>query len=160
MIYPTRKTTPSPGRKILAFQLIFFVLLSLFVTTGCQEKEPPPIQLVDLDSGELLYVTRMVILERAKAVALIDRPAGNAILDSLATAWGDSARQETVLGLPTDPVRAGQVGDLLRRMLEAETDSLILAARPERLKAPLPDPLPVDPEEAKAKAEALAEEAG
>ena len=93
-------------------------------------------------------------------MALIDRPTGNAILDSLAIAWGDSARQETSRGLPGDPIRAGQVGDLLRRILEAETDSLTHAGRPDRLILPLPDPLPVDPEEAKAKKEAEAEEAG
>lgn len=97
----------------------------------------------DLESGERLYVTRIVVLERAKAVALADRPAGEALLDSLAAAWGDSSLAETEAAVPDDPERAAAVGRLLRRILEAELDSLVLAPRPDRLAAPLPDPQPV-----------------
>jgi hypothetical protein len=72
----------------------------------------------------------------------VDRPLGDTLLDSLATAWGDSALGETAALVPTDPVRAGQVANFLHRVLEAELDSLLLAPRPDRLAAPLPDPPP------------------
>jgi hypothetical protein len=96
----------------------------------------------DLEPGELRYVTRVVVLERAKAVALADRAAGDALLDSLAAAWGDSSLAETEAGVPDDPGRAAAVGRLLQRILEAELDSLVLAPRPDRLAQPLPDPEP------------------
>lgn len=122
------------------------LLLLLLSLAACEKGDPPPLQLGDLSDSELLYVTRLVVLERAKAVALVDRPLGDALLDSLATAWGDSARSETAAGIPADPRRAGQIGRLLNRILAAELDSLIAAPRPDRLSAPLPDPPPPEPE--------------
>lgn len=125
------------------------LLTATVLLAGCGDPESPPtLQLGDLDQGELQYVSRILILERAKAVALVDRPAGDALLDSLAYAWGDSAAAETSALVPSDPVRAAQVANLLNRMLEAELDSLLHAPRPDRLAAPLPDPLPApaDPE--------------
>ena len=131
------------------------LLASLCLLAGCEQEDHPALQLDDLTSGERLYVSRLVTLERAKAVALIDRTGGDAPLDSLALAWGDSARSETEVGVPDDPVRAGQVSHLLLRILEAELDSLIAAPRPDRLAAPLPDPLPeIDQPEAEEEPEA------
>jgi hypothetical protein len=126
--------------------LASLLLPALFLLPGCSEEDHPALQLKDLTDGELLFVSRIVILERAKAVALIDRPTGEALLDSLAAAWGDSAFSETSRGVPSSPKRVGQVGDLLIRILDAELDSLISAPRPDRLAAPLPNPLPVEPE--------------
>lgn len=107
---------------------------------GCSAEEPADLTLADLTDGERLYVTRLVVLERAKAVALVDRPTGDALLDSLAQAWGDSARSETEAGVPGDPLRAAQVATLLTRVLEAELDSLLAEPVPRRLAAPLPEP--------------------
>jgi hypothetical protein len=128
--------------------LLLPVLLLLF--PACDRGDPGDIRLKDLDEGEYRYVSRIVILERAKAVALVDRPTGDALLDSLAAAWGDSARAETTAGIPSEPARAQQVGRLLGRILEAELDSLLSSPRPDRLAAPLPDP---DPAELKAQSE-------
>lgn len=125
---------------------LILMLLAVLLLSACEEKEHPPMQLEDLSQGELLYISRLVTLERAKAVALVDRPTGDVILDSLAVAWGDSARKDTAAGLTSDPVRAHQIGLLLKRILEAESDSLIQAPRPDRLTAPLPDPPPEDPD--------------
>ena len=75
-------------------------------------------------------------------MALADRSVGDALLDSLAAVWGDSSLVETEAGVPGDPARAAAVGRLLQRILEAELDSLVLAPRPDRLSAPLPDPEP------------------
>jgi hypothetical protein len=120
-------------------------LLLLALLAGCDEPESPrPLQLADLTEGELLYVGRIVTLERAKAVALVDRPLGDALLDSLASAWGDSAAVETSARVPVDPQRAAQVANLLERMLKTELDSLMHAPFPYRLALPLPDPTPKD----------------
>lgn len=113
---------------------------------GCGE-DKSPLAVDQLTPGELTYVTRVVTLERAKAVTLVDRPAGNALLDSLAAAWGDSSLEKTRAGLPTDPLRARLVNELLERLLVAEQDSLIQAPRSDRLRAPLPQPLPPNPPE-------------
>jgi len=110
---------------------------------GCGTGEE--IRLGDLEPGERMYVTRVVVLERAKAVALVDRSLGEALLDSLAATWGDDSLAETEAVVPEDPARAAAVGRLLRRILEAELDSLVLAPRPDRLAAPLPDPAPPAP---------------
>jgi hypothetical protein len=119
----------------------WLLLLVTLTATGC-EKTVPELRLADLTEAETFYVSRIVLLERAKAVALVDRPAGNALLDSLHAAWGDSALYEALAGAPTDPTRSNRVHGLLMRILEAERDSLVGAARPDRLTAPLPDPAP------------------
>ena len=121
--------------------IIFTVLLG---TAGC-EQEKTDLRLADLTEAETLYVSRIVILERAKAVALVDRVAGATVLDSLATAWGDSSLQETLVGAPSDPRRSSQVHELLVRLLKAERDSLMQSPHPYRLSAPLEDP-PPEPE--------------
>ncbi len=126
------------------------VVLCALCFNGCRE-ESPPLQLADLSDGESLYLTRVVVLERAKAIALVDRKLGNTLLDSLHTAWGDSALQQALAGAPTDPTRSSRVHELMGRILEAERDSLLDAARPDRLGAPLPDPPPRAVEEAKKK---------
>ena len=60
---------------------------------------PEPQPVADLDPAERQVVERYVILERARAVTLADPARGTAILDSLATAWGDSAGHEAELAL-------------------------------------------------------------
>ena len=45
---------------------------------------------VESSTNTPMIAERMVTLERAKAVALADREQGEALLDSLAAAWGDS----------------------------------------------------------------------
>ena len=115
----------------------------LALAAGCQDGRDH-LELADLDPGERQVVERYVILERARAVSLADPPRGVAILDSLAAAWGDSAGREAEAALPTDPERAEQIHDLMRRLLEAERDSLVYAPEPRRLSAPLPAPVPPD----------------
>ena len=116
----------------------------LLAATGC-ENEKSQLALTDLSEDEYRYVERMVVLERAKAVALIDRPAGDALLDSLAAAWGDSSLVETWAGVPDDPVRSEAVATLLRGVLAAEKDSLMAAPRADRLRQPLMEPPPPAP---------------
>lgn len=116
----------------------------LATLAGC-EKGASRLDLDDLGPGERRFVERMVVLERAKAVGLVDRPRGDALCDSLAVAWGDSALERTIAGLPGDPRRAAAVGRLLAGILLAEQDSLLLAPRPDRLAAPLPPPAPAVP---------------
>ena len=106
---------------------------------GCEE-DTTPLQLADLTADEHLYLERVVQLERAKAVALVDRETGLALLDSLAADWGDSSLAETKTLVPSEPKRSAAVADLLLRILAAENDSLLHAPRPDRLAAPLPDP--------------------
>ena len=126
--------------------VIPFILFScLLVGTGC-EREKPDLQLRDLTETETRYLTRIVVLERAKAVALADGEAGTALLDSLAAAWGGDGLAETLAGAPAAPRRSAQVHRLLVRILKAEQDSLMEAPRPDRLSAPLPDPAP-DPDD-------------
>lgn len=122
----------------------------VLLLTSCDSKPPEDITLADLTAGEKLYITRLVTLERAKAVALVDRDTGNVLLDSLAIAWGDSARVETASGIPSLPQRAELVGRLLHRILVAEEDSLLHAPRPDRLHAPIVDPPEDTPSEASA----------
>jgi hypothetical protein len=116
------------------------VALLLLAVAGCAPDEGGELAVADLTRGEALYVQRMVVLERAKAVGLRDRELGVALLDSLAAAWGDSALERTIAGLPDDPRRAEAVGRLLSGILLAEQDSLVQAPRPDRLTAPLPAP--------------------
>lgn len=128
------------------------VLLAAFVLpvlAGCGD-DPAGLGLDDLTPGERRYVERMVVLERAKAVGLVDRPRGDALGDSLAAAWGDSALERTLAGLPDDPRRAAAVGRLLVGILLAEQDSLVFAPRPDRLAAPLPRPAAPAPADAPA----------
>ncbi|MFO7608529.1 MAG: hypothetical protein R6X35_04935 [Candidatus Krumholzibacteriia bacterium] len=124
------------------------VLLAVCVLpalAGCGG-DPAGLGLDDLTPGEHRYVERMVVLERAKAVGLVDRPRGAALGDSLAAAWGDSALERTIAGLPADPRRAAAVGRLLAGILLAEQDSLVFAPRADRLAAPLPLPaVPAEP---------------
>jgi hypothetical protein len=130
---------PLPFRAVPVRAVLVLVLT--FLAAGCGPGDE--LRLGDLDEGERRYVDRVVVLERAKAVALVDRPRGAALLDSLAAAWGDSSLAETEAGVPRDPARAAALGRLLQRILVAELDSLVHAPRPDRLAAPLPDPEPV-----------------
>jgi hypothetical protein len=98
----------------------------------------------DLTADEARFVERYVVLERARMLLLADASAGEAVLDSLAAAWGDSAAVDALSWLPAHPARAAKVHDLLRRILEAENDSLTFAPHADRLDAPLPAPLPPD----------------
>jgi hypothetical protein len=109
---------------------------------GCQTR-PDSLQWQDLTPAERQYVTRFVVLERARAVAMVDADRGPALLDSLAVAWGDSSLVETHRDLSRQPRRVAAVNDLLVRILDVERDSLVLAPEPRRLNAPLPDPPPV-----------------
>ncbi len=135
-------TTRFPSRR-----LIFLLLLSgLIPTAGC-EKSEAPLALNDLSGDEYLFVERMVILERAKTAALLDRETGDSLLDSLAAAWGDSSLPVTLAGVPRDPVRSEAVAALLGRVIEAEQESLLTSTGLDRLDQSLPDPAPVPPDE-------------
>lgn len=132
--------------KALARCLYFPLLLAcLLPAAGCEENDQP-LTLDDLSGGEFIFVERMVILERAKTVALLDRPAGDALLDSLASAWGDSSLSLTLAGAPDDPLRAEAVAALLRQILAAEQDSLRGSSAYDRLTLPLPVPAPETPD--------------
>jgi hypothetical protein len=104
------------------------------------------LHLKDLTPAERRYVVRFVTLERARAVAMVDNERGQALLDSLAAAWGDSSLAETKHGLSSRPRHAAAVQDLLVRILDAERDSLLQAPVARRLTAPLPDPPTAPPE--------------
>ena len=135
-------TTRFPSRR-----LFFLLLLSgLVPTSGC-EKSEAPLALNDLSEGEYLFVERMVILERAKTAALLDRETGDSLLDSLASAWGDSSLPEAMAGAPRDPVRSEAVTELLGRVIEAEQESLLTSTGLDRLDKPLPEPAPAPPAE-------------
>jgi hypothetical protein len=132
-----------PSRRLqLATPLILtFLLAALGPLAGCDQQESP-LTVADLSEEEYLYIERIVVLERAKTAALLDRDVGDALLDSLAAAWGDSSLQETLQGAPRDPIRSAAVTALLRRILVAEQDSLKSATGSERLHLPLPEPAP------------------
>ena len=134
---PASAFRPSAGRLRRAAVL---VAASLAVA-GCS-REPAAVQVSDLQPHERLFVERFVVLERARAVALADPAIGAALLDSLAGAWGDTAGDAFSAELSTRPHRAALVHDLLRRLLEAEADSLLFAPQSRRLGAPLPSPAP------------------
>lgn len=134
-------TTRFPSRRVF----ILFLVPCLIGTTGC-EKNDAPLALADLSGAEYVFVERMVLLERAKAAALLDREAGEALLDSMAAAWGDSSLAFTLAGAPRDPLRSEAVVTLLRRVMEAEQESLLTSSGLDRLEMPLPDPLPDPPE--------------
>jgi hypothetical protein len=111
----------------------------LLLCGGCRQKTDT-LQLADLTAGERLYFEQVVAVERAKAVALIHRDLGASLLDSLATAWGDSVQPELLAGLTHDPNRSVAVGELLLRVVTAEQDSLLRDPGTSRLHLPLPDP--------------------
>lgn len=121
------------------------LLAYLLPAAGC-EKNDGPLTLDDLSGGEFVFVERMVILERAKTVALLDRTAGDALLDSLAADWGDSSLSMTLAGAPDNPLRAEAVASLLRRILVAEQESLKVFSGYDRLRSPLPVPFQEPPE--------------
>ncbi len=133
---PVSTKTPRPTRRSL--RLAVLVLLAL---GGCKDGDEA-LRLADLTPAEERYVTRFVVLERARAVAMVDREAGDALLDSLAASWGDSALVETLGALPDDPARQAKLHTLLGAILEAEADSLLAAPEPRRLGEPLADPPP------------------
>jgi hypothetical protein len=122
-----------------------FVFLAAAASLGGCDRSEPKLDLDDLTSAESRYVEHFVVLERARAVALVDPERGEALLDSLAAAWGETTMTRLAADLPTDPLRAAAVHDLLRRVLAAEQDSLLHAPRADRLSAPLPRPLPLSP---------------
>ena len=115
---------------------IFLLAAGLWGCTG----EPPQLTLDDLTPQERTFIERYVVIERARAVALADPPLGQALLDSLGAAWGDSANAETKRLLPGDPARLAAVNRLLSRVLASEEDSLVMAPRADRLAAPLTEP--------------------
>jgi hypothetical protein len=117
------------------------VLVCSGLVAGCGQGETD-LSLDDLSAAERQYVTRFVVLERARVVTLADPELGASLLDSLAAAWGDTADAIARAALPAEPARAAALHDLVRRVLEAEADSLIQAPRPDRLSAPLPEPVP------------------
>ncbi len=135
-----RRRSPSPLGLALPAVAALAALLAV-VAPGCGQRERP-LQLADLSYSERLYVERFVTLERARAVALVDVDRGQALLDSLGRAWGDSALEWTLGTLPRDPRRVAGLYNLLSRMLTAESDSLVNAPKARRLAAPLPDPRP------------------
>lgn len=105
---------------------------------GCDE--PDALGLDDLTVEETLFVTRFIQLERARAVALVDRDAGFFLLDSLGVAWDDTSLARARAAIPEDADRQARLFRLLEGLLLAERDSLLDAPRPDRLSAPLPEP--------------------
>ncbi len=128
--------------RFLSRRLLFLLLLPVLIPVAGCEKNDAPLALSDLSGDEFVYVERMIILERAKTTALLDRETGDALLDSLAVAWGDSSFPLTLLGAPRDPLRAEAVGILLRRILTAEQESLLTSNGLDRMNQPLPEPEP------------------
>ena len=120
-------------------------LAALLALAGCDA--PETLELADLTPEETRFVTRFVQLERARAVALADRDAGLALLDSLGVAWGDTSLAEARAGIPEDSKRQARLFHLLERLLLAERDSLLEAPRPDRVGAPLPEPYVEPPAE-------------
>ena len=133
--------TRFPSRRLFFLLLLPVLIPVLTPLAGC-EKNDAPLALSDLTGDEYIFVERMVILERAKTGALLDRQTGDAILDSLSVAWGDSSFPLTLVGAPRDPIRSEAVGTLLRRVLEAEQESLLTSTGLDRMNQPLPEPKP------------------
>ncbi len=133
---PNRKT---PVQTVRIVRIIVTLALLLSVVAGC-DREDRPLRLADLTPDERVFVERFIVLERARALALVDAAAGDAALDSLAAAWGDSALVEARASLPDDAVRQAALQVLLAEILDAEEDSLVLAPTVRRLSAPLADP--------------------
>ena len=144
-ILPAMRLSPSPGRRAA---LVCVLVLAAFAA-GC-EKKAPDLSQADLTEAEHRYLTRLVVLERAKTATLVERDRGEALLDSLAAAWGDSVQLETLADMPTDATRVRAIGLLFGRIMRAEHDSLLAVGGFARLHAPLPDPPPtggVEPEQ-------------
>ena len=116
----------------LVLTFVFFSLL-----TGACSRDEQTLQLSDLSDDEYTYIERIIILERAKALALNDRDQGDVLLDSLLIAWGDSAETQTGHMAPTDAIRSQAVHRLLEQILTAEKDSLLLSPETILLTAPL-----------------------
>lgn len=98
--------------------MLTFLAILVLAASGCERSSD------DLTADEARFVERFVALEHARAVALADPDLGDALFDSLATAWGDSAESEAMRWFPTDPQRAEMLYSLLRDRFEAESDSL------------------------------------
>ncbi len=130
MAFKTRRLAMVPG---------LAAACAVAALVACEQRREA-LRLADLSSTERLYVERFVTLERARAVALADPDRGDAILDSLSRAWGDSALEWTLNTLPRQPRRVAAVFNLLGRVLAAEADSLVQSPLPRRLRAPLPEP--------------------
>ena len=106
------------------FPAAVLLLACLLGFAGCGSA-PEDLTLDDLTAEEAEYLTRFVVLERARAVSFENRERGEALLDSLAVAWGDSAVDEALALLPGDPDRLAAFHGLLERVLAAEADSLL-----------------------------------
>jgi hypothetical protein len=119
------------------FRLLFLIFPILTLCAAACDEPADSLELSDLSAGELEYVTRYVVIERAKAVHAVDPELGNSLLDSLAMSWGDSNAAEIDRRQAEDLPRRALVNRLLVKVLEAEEDSLLLAGRPDRLTAPL-----------------------
>ena len=120
--------------------LALLTLLSANISGwGCSGQENG-LRIADLDAEEWEYITRYVTIERAKAVKIVDPESGQALLDSLSIAWGDSSAAETGRLLPERTGRIIAVNRLLLAILAADEDSLVHAPRADRLTAPLPVP--------------------
>lgn len=111
----------------------------LLAAAGCEDSDRS-LRPRDLNRAETAYVERILVLERVRAILLVDAERGLALGDSLAAAWGDSALPQTVALAPTDPSRAEQVHELLLRLLAAEHDSLLARDGRRPLDAPWPAP--------------------
>jgi len=133
--------TRFPSRRLFSLLLLPVLIPVLTPSAGC-DKSDAPLALSDLSGEEFIFVERMIILERAKTAALLDRETGDAILDSLFVAWGDSSFPLTQVGAPRYPVRSEEVNTLLRRVLGAEQESLLTSTGLDRLNQPLPEPKP------------------
>jgi len=96
-------------------------LILALAVSGCEHSSDR------LTADEARFVERFIALEHARAVALADPDLGDALLDSLAAAWGDSAEVEAMRWFPSDPQRAEMLHSLLHDHLEAEVDSLARA---------------------------------
>jgi len=128
---------PFGGRAGLPAVLLLVALAAH--ATGCADRDRP-LSARELSDNESLYVTRIIVLERAKARLLADPRLGAAVGDSLASAWGDSALPRTLELAPDDPDRAARVHELLLRLLASEHDSLLRHDGICPLDAPLPAP--------------------
>lgn len=112
---------------------------ALLCAGGCRQADRG-LRPQDLSRDEAAYVGRVLQMERVRAALLVDAARGVALGDSLAAAWGDSARPQTVALAPDDPDRAELVHELLLRLLAAEQDSLLARNGLRPLDAPWPAP--------------------
>lgn len=134
----SRNSAPlRPGTR--ALRLVAGLLLLGVAAAACSRKERP-LRPRDLTSDETRYVDRVLVLERVRALLLIDGGRGISVGDSLAIAWGDSALPETLAMAPAAPERAARLHDLLLRLVVAEQDSLVARDGRRPLDAPWPTP--------------------